>query len=46
MLPKPFAGIRIVFGEMIHLNGADRKTEVETWRRYLENVMQPYLIRS
>jgi len=45
MLPKPFAGIRIVFGEMIHLNDADRKTEVETWRRHLENVMQPYLIR-
>lgn len=45
MLPRPFAGIRIVFGEMIHLSGADRKTDVEIWRRHLEDVMQPGLIR-
>ena len=44
MLPKPFAGIRFVFGEMIHLNGSEGKTDVEAWRRHLENVMLPYLI--
>jgi len=45
MLPKPFAGIRIAFGEMIPLNGAAGKTDVEAWRRQLENVMRPYLIQ-
>ena len=45
MLPKPFAGIQFRFGEMIHLNGSEGKTDVEAWRRHLESVMQPYLIR-
>jgi len=45
MLPKPFAGIRFVFGEMIHLNGAAGKTDMDVWRRQLENVMRPYLIQ-
>jgi len=44
MLPKPFAGIRITFGEMIHLDGSAVKTDVEAWRRHLESVMRPYLI--
>jgi len=44
MMPKPFAGIRFAFGEMIHLNGSDGKTDVEAWRRHLESVMRPYLI--
>ncbi len=29
MLPKPFAGIQIRFGEMIHLDGSEGKTDVE-----------------
>jgi len=45
MLPKPFARIRIAFGEIMHLNGAERKPDVEAWRRQLENVMRPYLIQ-
>jgi lysophospholipid acyltransferase (LPLAT)-like uncharacterized protein len=44
MLPKPFSEIQFVFGEMIHLNGAERKTDVEAWRRQLENVMRPGLV--
>jgi lysophospholipid acyltransferase (LPLAT)-like uncharacterized protein len=44
MMPKPFAEIRFDFGEMIHLNGSGGKTDVEAWRRHLENVMRPYLI--
>jgi lysophospholipid acyltransferase (LPLAT)-like uncharacterized protein len=46
MLPKPFAEIRFTFGQMIHLNGADGKTDVEAWRRHLESVMRPYLMVS
>jgi lysophospholipid acyltransferase (LPLAT)-like uncharacterized protein len=45
MLPKPFAGIQFRFGEMIHLNGSEGKADAEDWRRHLESVMQPYLIR-
>ncbi|MFH0996161.1 MAG: hypothetical protein V1844_11825 [Pseudomonadota bacterium] len=45
MLPKSFAEIRFAFGEMIHLNGTDGKTDVEAWRGHLESVMQPYLIQ-
>ena len=45
MLPKPFAGIQIRFGEMIHLDGSEGKTDVELWRRHLESVMRPYLIQ-
>jgi lysophospholipid acyltransferase (LPLAT)-like uncharacterized protein len=45
MLPKPFAEIRFVFGEMIQLNDTRGKTDVEGWRRHLENVMRPYLIQ-
>ncbi|MCX5881814.1 MAG: lysophospholipid acyltransferase family protein [Deltaproteobacteria bacterium] len=44
MLPKPFAGVRFAFGEMIHLNGSEEKTDVEAWRCHLESVMRPYLI--
>ena len=43
MLPKPFAEIRFVFGEMIHLNGSEGKTNVEACRHQLESVMRPYL---
>jgi lysophospholipid acyltransferase (LPLAT)-like uncharacterized protein len=45
MLPKPFAGIQFVFGEMIHLNDTAGKTEVEAGRRQLESVMRPFLIQ-
>jgi lysophospholipid acyltransferase (LPLAT)-like uncharacterized protein len=45
MLPKPFAGIQFAFGEMIHLNGSEGKTDTEDGRRHLESVMRPYLIR-
>ena len=45
MLPKPFAGIQFRFGEMIHLNDAAGKTEVEASRFRLESVMKPYLIQ-
>jgi lysophospholipid acyltransferase (LPLAT)-like uncharacterized protein len=45
MLPKPFARIRISFGELIHLNGSEGKTDVEAWRHHLETVMKPYLIQ-
>ena len=45
MLPKPFGGIRFAFGEMIRLTDSDGKTDVEAWRRHLENVMRPYLIQ-
>lgn len=44
MLPKPFAGVRFEFGEMIHLNGSEGKKDVEAWRCHLESVMRPYLI--
>ena len=46
MLPKPFARLQFVFGEMIHVDGSEGKTDVEARRRHLESVMQPYLIRS
>ncbi|MFH0997690.1 MAG: lysophospholipid acyltransferase family protein [Pseudomonadota bacterium] len=46
MIPKPFAEIRFAFGEMIHLNGADGKTDVEALRGHLESVMRPYLMVS
>lgn len=46
MLPKPFAGIQIRFGEMIHLDGSGEKTDLEAWRRRLESVMKPDLIHS
>lgn len=45
MLPKPFAGIRFTFGEMILLDGSEDKTDQEVWRRHLESVMRPYLIQ-
>jgi lysophospholipid acyltransferase (LPLAT)-like uncharacterized protein len=45
MLPKPFAGIRIVFGDMMQQDGTAGKTDVEAWRRRLEDIMQPYMIR-
>jgi lysophospholipid acyltransferase (LPLAT)-like uncharacterized protein len=45
LLPKPFAGVRFVFGEMIHLTDSDGKTDVEAWRRHLESVMRPFLIQ-
>ncbi len=45
MLPKPFAKIRLTFGEMIDLKGSEGKTDVEDWRRHLESVMQPGLIQ-
>ena len=45
MLPKPFAGVRFAFGEMIHLNGSEGKTDVEACRLQLESVMRPYLIQ-
>jgi lysophospholipid acyltransferase (LPLAT)-like uncharacterized protein len=45
MLPKPFARIRITFGEMIQLNGSEGKKDVEAWRRHLESAMKPGLIQ-
>lgn len=46
MLPKPFAEIRFAFGEMIHLDASQGKTDVEAVRSHLESVMRPYLIQS
>lgn len=45
MLPKPFAAIRIEFGEVIHLSDSREKMDAEALRRRLENAMQSYLIR-
>jgi lysophospholipid acyltransferase (LPLAT)-like uncharacterized protein len=45
MLPKPFAEVRLAFGEMIHLAGTAGKTDAEACRRHLESVMRPGLIQ-
>ncbi len=45
MLPKPFATIRFVFGDLIHVSDASGKMEVESVRSHLQSAMQPYLIR-
>jgi len=43
MLPKPFAKICFVFGNIIHPSDPTGKMGLEDWRMLMESAMRPYL---
>lgn len=44
LLPKPFARVRLRFGEMIRLPALDREEDFERQRAHIQALMQPELI--
>lgn len=45
MLPKPFSQVQLTFGKAISLPEESRPDDFERCRKYLEETMQPHLIR-